>query len=295
MSSNESLQHLFKSLEESNRKTIEEANKQQTREIKKHIDYEINALRQTFEEEFKKRESEWEKKYQELKDKYNKLEKDSRKNNLIVFGVEAPKENLNRFIVEFLTKHLDIPITTHDVNDVYTIGKQSNKKPVIIKLTTYLMKQQILKNAKKLKGTNIVITEELNLEERQENKILRRNLKKARSENLNAYIRNKKLFVNGEEYSAKQLADEEEDTDKEDNIETKQTDRRRKSISVPDLTNYEKKDQNGENKEEIFVTEETEIEKKRKIAEAATHRHRLRSLKTHDQPEENPNTKKKTK
>lgn len=220
MINDEVMNKLIKSLEESNRKTIEEANKKQSDYIKDNIKKEITVLKEHLESEFSKISTNFENKYKELKTKYEKLEKELRRNNIIIFGLETPVENLGNFVVNKLNQHLGLTLTINDINNIYTIGKQTTKRPIIVKLLSYLKKQEILKNCNKLKGTSISISEELSIEERKENKILRQHLKKARSKNLNASIKNRKLIVNGQAYSAQELADEEEDTDTEEIAET---------------------------------------------------------------------------
>lgn len=278
MINDELMTKLIKSLEESNRKTIEDANRTQTEDIKENIKKEITELKEHYEAELNKRCTEFENKYKELKTKYEKLEKELRKNNIIIFGLDSPAENLGNYIVNVLNKHLGVTLTINDINNVYTFGKQTTKRPVIVKLLSYIKKQDILKNCYKLKGTSISISEELTLEERKENKILRQHLKSARSKNLNATIKNKKLIVNGQEYSALELADEEEDTDSEEAVDTEKSSVNNSELHnpnqrVPKLNNSAPATPTSAKihtevetieQEEVFETEKVEDSRKRK-------------------------------
>lgn len=56
-----------------------------------------------------------------------------------------------------------------------------------------------------MKGTNIHITPELSREERETFKLLRKHKKKAWSQNLQAKIKNNKLYINEEEFTQEKL------------------------------------------------------------------------------------------
>lgn len=269
MNENDLVAKVVKAVNESTRKNIEEANKNQSDDIKRYINKEVSELKQKFEEELNKKALEWESKYKNLQNKYEKLEKELKKNNIIIFGLDTPAIHLEKFIIDSLNQLLDISLTLSDLNNVYTIGKQSKKKPVIVKFVSYLKKREVLRNIKKLKGSNVSIAEELTLEERKESKILAQHLKKARSKKLNAFIKNKILFVNGQKYTAEQLAEEEEDTDSEEEISNNSTENleKTKPNSAPSTPNTSKySQQEREQVDEVFATgKEIEI-KKNKVA-----------------------------
>lgn len=232
-------------------KTIEEANKKQTEEIKA----EIESLKQTIKEEASKR-NKLELKYEELKSKYEHLEKSLRKNNIIIFGLKKNKEeSLVDFTVALLNKNLNISLTANDINDIYTIGKRENNKPIIVKFVSYLKKQEVLKNCYKLKDINknkttkIYIAEELSVEERKTNKILIQHLKAAKTQKLNAYIKGDKLYINNEVYTAQQLATNEEDPDKEEKEENEDEPEKQESTSAPATPNIRNRKSESEEKE----------------------------------------------
>lgn len=186
--------------------TILEANKIQTQELKDYINSEIEELRNIIKKEQKER-NELEIKYENLQNKYMLLEKKLRKNNIVIFGIENANENLLDSTINKLNEHLNLNIQPGDINNIFTIGKKQ-EKPIIVQFVSYLTKLDVLRNCKKLKGTKITISEELSVEEREKNKILRKHLIEARSKNLNAYIKNFKLYVSGEEYTPEQLLTE---------------------------------------------------------------------------------------
>ena len=57
---------------------------------------------------------------------------------------------------------------------------------------TYLKKDQIFKNCSKLKGTKIIISQDLCIEDRKDQKLLVQHLREARSQNHQAKIKGKK-------------------------------------------------------------------------------------------------------
>lgn len=286
MVSVEQLNEFVTKIEESNRKSILELNNQQTKDIKDHIKNEITELKQKFEEELNRKSIEFENKYKDLRVKYEKLERELKKNNIIIFGLTAPVDNLEEFIRDSLNNLLGIKLLPGDISNAYSIGKQKEKRPIIVKLVTYFKKQEILKKLKKLKNTGVSIAQELSLEEQRENKILRQSLKKARSKNLNAFIKNNKLIINGESYTASQLAVEEENSEPETETKvSKLTENHpyqekiepqieplvvRTSNSapatptlIPELLTSESEEDQRE--EEVFVTKKVEELQKRKI------------------------------
>lgn len=280
--------------------TIETANKKQTLELKTEIESIKTAINQERIER-----SQLEEKYKELKQKYTSLEKSLRKNNIIIFGIENNSEKpIAEFIVEKLNSLLNLNITADDINDTFTIGKQQQNKPIIVKFISYLKKQQVLKNSYKLKETNktletkIFISEELSLEERAAKKILHKHLREAKSKKLNAYVKGYTLHVNGETYTSQQLAqidlaNNEGETVEED-IQNDQPDTgmENKPNSAPATPNIRRN-----REEEKESTEEEIATKKRKLAKTlASTRSSSRNQENKQQPrteEKKPENKKK--
>ncbi|KAG5881091.1 hypothetical protein JTB14_011428 [Gonioctena quinquepunctata] len=82
------------------------------------------------------------------------------------------------------------------------LGKKAgHNRPILISLSSQIRRQEILRNARKLKGTKIVITEDLTNGELEERKILLGALKEAKSNNKTAFLKRYKLIVEGESYT----------------------------------------------------------------------------------------------
>lgn len=138
------------------------------------------------------------------------FEKLKRKNNLVIFGL-CSGEHLDQIgllqkVQDLVQTKLDVSILDSDVNNVYLVGK--SRQVVKLELVTYLKKVEILKSAKKLKGSRVFIVEDLNKEEQCQQKVLRDHLRQARDKKYRAYIRGGFLYVDGERYTAKQLEDQ---------------------------------------------------------------------------------------
>lgn len=88
------------------------------------------------------------------------IEDRSRRSNLIVFGlIEKPDETedvLRKEVVdELFCKKLNV--SCNSIGRIHRLGRQAGNRPVIMYLQDFTEKQEILKNAKKLKGTKIFI------------------------------------------------------------------------------------------------------------------------------------------
>ncbi|KAG5876267.1 hypothetical protein JTB14_013004 [Gonioctena quinquepunctata] len=94
---------------------------------------------------------------------YNKSEYELKKKSLILFGLpEVNKEECSELIIDMAVNKIGININKNNIDSCYQIGKQVGGKtrPIIVKFVQLNIKQDIYKN-KKLKGTGIVIREEL--------------------------------------------------------------------------------------------------------------------------------------
>ncbi|GBP41925.1 hypothetical protein EVAR_31688_1 [Eumeta japonica] len=114
-------------------------------------------------EENKKLKSEGEK----LNQKIQNLEKNSRRNNVILHGLpeteEENHEDLNTFVTSTL-RRIDVDLEKGDIDRLQRLGKKGDKtdktRPISLSTTTLQKKSQILKNKQKMKP-NSYITQDL--------------------------------------------------------------------------------------------------------------------------------------
>lgn len=151
-------------------------------------------------------------KLKSLCDSVLQLERISRKNNVIVFGLQLDGSNLISETIDKLNTLLDLQLTIKDINDIYRINKRTNS-PIKIEFISYLNKKLVLSSTKKLKGTNIYINNDLCKEDQERQKILRMHVNEAKSKGYHAYIRGGKLIVNNEAISPSKLQPQIESVD----------------------------------------------------------------------------------
>lgn len=179
------------------------ANTHQTEDIKAEIQHNITTVSNTLQRVNLETEN--------LKKKNLYLERKSRKNNVIIFGLHSNDENLLENTIKVLNELLEVNIKEEHINNIYRIG-QNNSPAVIIEFISYLKKRTLFQNIdalKKLKEKGIAIANDQCYEDRQEQKVLRKHLKIARSQNLEAKIKGFRLFINNKAFTAKELKDSE--------------------------------------------------------------------------------------
>lgn len=146
----------------------------------------------------------------ELRKKIQYLEKKSRKNNIVVYGVEHSGEtDLQECVLSCLNQKLGTNFEDRDINDIFKLGRdrEDSRRPVLVEFISTLSKRKLFGSVGRLKGTGVTVVHDLPLEERRERATLRRHLREARLKNLSATIRNGALIVNGESFSVGDLAD----------------------------------------------------------------------------------------
>lgn len=150
-----------------------------------------------------------EKDHRHLNNKIEFLDRKVRKNNILIFGV---KEDNDKSVFEVVSaifdEKLNIKLSIDCIANIYRIGKfkdNSFKRPIIIQFTSFLKKSEVIKRRRYLKGTNIFISDDLTETERAEKRVLNKHLKNAKDKNLNAYLKNNSIVVNGEVFTAQDL------------------------------------------------------------------------------------------
>lgn len=157
-----------------------------------------------------------------LQKKYLSLERSRRKNNIVIFGLSIETTRTTELVaavISHLNRLTEVEIKEADINNVYYIGKkQSDRGGVIVEFITFLKKLSILRNAYKLKGSGVAISNDLCQEDRARNKILVKHLKIAKEQKLLARIRGDRLEVDSKFYTVEDLersGDEECEGDEE--------------------------------------------------------------------------------
>lgn len=100
-----------------------------------------------------------------LEGEVNNLEQYSRRTCLRIFGIKEMSSERTDDIVVDLAKRIEVSLQHADIDRSHRVGTQNaNKKisrPIIVKLTSYRKREDLLRNRRKLKSTGITIQEDL--------------------------------------------------------------------------------------------------------------------------------------
>lgn len=128
-----------------------------------------------------------------------------KRRNIIFFNVvenEKTHAELTNYIANIVREKLNIEITATDVDYVYRIGKKSNDpRPIILGCIRLTLKEEIMRNRKKLASTNIRISEDLPLSIREKRKSMAPIVKSLYDEGFKVHMKHEKIMVDGKECS----------------------------------------------------------------------------------------------
>nr|CAI5827692.1 unnamed protein product [Callosobruchus analis] len=99
-----------------------------------------------------------------LSQKYDQLDQFTRSNNIRIFRLkEKPQEDVTTEVINLLTSHLGVTINADDIYSCMRVGKKLNNTPrgILVKFLKPNIKRNIYKNKKMLKGSGVVIKEDL--------------------------------------------------------------------------------------------------------------------------------------
>jgi hypothetical protein len=127
------------------------------------------------------------------------------RDNLLFFNIpENDKENTTELIHELLESKMEIKEARGNVkiDRSHRIGRkredQRKPRPIVVKFNFHQDREYVRLNAKKLKGTNIGVSEQFPEEIERIRKTLYPELKKAKSEGKRAKIVRDKLIIEGQ-------------------------------------------------------------------------------------------------
>lgn len=141
-----------------------------------------------------------------LRNQVETLERANKTNNIIIFGLnQKTTEVTSGYICQKLKDLLDVDIIEADFNDFYTLGNAEDS-PIKVEFISHLKKRIVTKNWHKLKGTDINIVHDLTVQQREQNKLLRKHLNLAKQDkNKTSYIKRNKLYINKKTYTVDDL------------------------------------------------------------------------------------------
>ncbi len=100
----------------------------------------------------------------------DELEQYSRRNCLLIHGIqEHLREDTNDIVIDTVAQHLNVNISPAEIDRSHRLGSKKNDgdsdrprpRPIIVKFVSYSTRSKVFRSKRHLKGTNIVITENL--------------------------------------------------------------------------------------------------------------------------------------
>jgi hypothetical protein len=136
----------------------------------------------------------------------SQLERHIRRNNMVIFGVDkniAPEAAL----IQIATERLGLA-EAPDIECAYRIGKQTENRPILVKFYNQQDKHAIMSNVRLLKGTKIVIIDDLTPEEQAMRRTILSAARAARDKGISCKVRRTGLLVNENFIPAVELSNE---------------------------------------------------------------------------------------
>lgn len=136
--------------------------------------------------------------------KVDELENRSRRNNLIIYGIQEETTETSDDLANTIKNDIflaKLDITVNNIERCHRIGKKEGKtRPVIIKLLDHRDKTSILKACSKLKGSDYSISEDFSKNVRETRKKLWLSSAEERAKDAKVKLVFDKLIVNGTLY-----------------------------------------------------------------------------------------------
>ncbi|KAK9674887.1 hypothetical protein QE152_g40787 [Popillia japonica] len=153
----------------------------------------------------------YEQKVSQLEEKLNiayktidSLEQYSRRNSLRIYGLPmTTNENSDEAVIQFCKEKLQVEVKKEMIDCSHRLGKEENRsKPLLVKFVNKNIKQEIYRKKSRLKGSKIVIREDLTHKNIQLMKNVRDKFTTAWTNNCNIFTK-----VNGKIYKINNASD----------------------------------------------------------------------------------------
>ncbi|KAK9707951.1 hypothetical protein QE152_g27532 [Popillia japonica] len=134
---------------------------------------------------------------QELENKLARIEKEHKKENIVIKGLD-PTENINKIDVqEFIEEKMGIKV---EIKEVERIGINNSRMIIKAKMNNMDNKRLVMKNKNKLKGTKYFIDPKFTNEEEKIQKKLREEARVERDKGKQVKVEYQKIRINSEWY-----------------------------------------------------------------------------------------------
>ncbi|KAK4881348.1 hypothetical protein RN001_004667 [Aquatica leii] len=174
----------------------------------------ITALRQdnleiknelkTLKEKYESNEKKWqleknvlETRIKQLEDDKEREEKRKKKNNIIISGIKTNEENVEETVKNFFLEELNVEPA---IEKPILIGKQKNKKLILIKFLNFTEKLNIMKKKKTIQDRQVFINNDLTVQERKIQKVIRDIAKEEKNKGKVVKVLYNKIIINNDVY-----------------------------------------------------------------------------------------------
>jgi hypothetical protein len=112
----------------------------------------------------------WEERQEMVNEKVKWLENEHRKNSILIFGLEERRgesyfDTLG-VAKKFLRETINLEILNGSIDYMARVGKRSGERPILMKLTSFLMKLEVLWKTKNIAGSKFGVDEDFAWETR---------------------------------------------------------------------------------------------------------------------------------
>ena len=125
------------------------------------------------------------------------IEANYQNHNILVYGLNESRGDLCCSLQELFSKELQIKISDKMIDDCFRLGKIKNRRPVLTKFTSKLIRDCVLERSKLLKGTGIYLERDHDKLTREIRRQLVPFMKEARCKGKHVVLRDDKLIVEG--------------------------------------------------------------------------------------------------
>ncbi|CAH2109122.1 unnamed protein product [Euphydryas editha] len=149
-----------------------------------------------------------EKKIEEQSNKIKNLERQFRRRNLVLFGVEESEKSydeLERLVTNIINTYIRISCDTSNIEAVRRLGKKGEKvRPIVITFNTLGFKIKIQKNKHHLKNTSYYLKEDYPFEILNKRKELKVQLQKEKDAGNTAFLKYDKIIISNKKQPQKE-------------------------------------------------------------------------------------------
>jgi hypothetical protein len=138
-----------------------------------------------------------------LSRKISQLERDSRKKNIVLFGVSDEVNDRDAF-QRVVTEKLGLP-EAPSADAIFRLGQQKGKRPILVKLCSEADKRSIMSKVSALKGSKLRISDDLTPEDQAARRIIVNAAKAAKEVGILSQVRRNGLFIDQRLYEPHNL------------------------------------------------------------------------------------------